>query len=94
MPGWLQKDGGSTTSVLVRCTCALVDMPRWEQDEATANKDLRFLGDVTQKMTLTKCWKPRTHQLLLCVGTPRHGQGAKQRVKENNAVRQVKQRWS
>ena len=53
-----------------------------------------FLGDVKQKVTLTKCWKPRIHQLLLYVGTSRQGQGAKQRMEENTAARQVKQRWS
>ena len=38
-------------SALVRCTRALVDMPRWEQDEDTDNKDLMFLGGVKLKVT-------------------------------------------
>ena len=60
----------------MRCTRALVDMPRWGQDGDTGNADLMFLGDVKQKVALTKFWKPRIHQLLLYVGTPRQGQGA------------------
>ena len=66
-------------------------MPRWEQDGDTVNNDLMFLGDVKQKVTLTKLWSPGVHQHLLCVGKPRQGQDAKQR---SNAARQVKQRWS
>ena len=47
----------------MRCTRALVDMPRWEQDGDTDTTDLMFVGDVKQKVTLIKCWKPRIHQL-------------------------------
>jgi hypothetical protein len=57
-------------------------------------KDIVFLRVVKQKVTKIQLWKPRIHQLLLYVGTPRQGHGAKQRMKENNAARQVKQRWS
>ena len=81
-------------SVLVCCTRALRDMPHWKQDEDSGQKDIMFLGDVKQKVAKIQSWKPRIHQLFLHVGTSRQGQGATQRMKENNAARQVKQRWS
>ena len=55
-PPWLHNDGGSWRSALVRCTRALVDMPRWEQDEDTDNTDKMLWVDAQQKVTLTKCW--------------------------------------
>jgi hypothetical protein len=91
IPPWLHNDSGLWCSSLWRSKRALEDMPRWEQDGDTVNNDLMLLGDVKQKVTLTKLWSPGAHQLLLYVGKPRQGQGAKQR---SNAVRQVKQRWS
>jgi hypothetical protein len=94
IPPWLHNDSGLWCSSLWRSTRALVDMPRWEQDGDTVNNDLMFLGGVKQKVALTKCWSPGIHQLLLYVGTSRQSQGAKQRMKQNNAARQVKQRWS
>jgi len=100
MLDWLHKDEGSMSSALVRCTRELVDMPRWEQDEDSDNKDLMLLGDVKQQVTNIQLWKPRIHQLVLYVGTPRQGHGATQRVREHSAARkgqyqrQVTQRWS
>ena len=54
--------------MLVRCTRALTDMPKWEQDEDSGQKDLMFLGDVKQKVAKIKSRMPRTHQLFLHVG--------------------------
>ena len=52
----------------MRCTRALTDMPKWEQDEDSGQKDLMFLGDVKQKVAKIKSRMPRTHQLFLHVG--------------------------
>ena len=74
-------------SLLVRSTRALSEMPQWEQDEDSGQKDIMLLGDVKQKVATIQLWKPRVHKLLLHVGTLRHGQGAKQRMREQHASR-------
>ena len=56
-------------SLLVRCTRALSDMPQWEQDEGSGQKDIMLLGDVKQKVANIEWWRPRFHQLFLHVGT-------------------------
>ena len=60
MPDWLHKDGRSMNSLLVRCTRALWDMPQWEQDEGSGQKDIMFVGDVKQKVAKIKSWMPPT----------------------------------
>ena len=37
-------------SLLVRSTRALSEMPQWEQDEDSGQKDIVLLGDVKQKL--------------------------------------------
>ena len=46
------------SSLLVRSTRALSDMPKWEQDEDNGQKDIMFLGDVKQKLPNIKWWMP------------------------------------
>ena len=57
-------------SLLVRSTRALSEMPKWEQDEDSGQKEIMFLGSVKQKLPNIKWWMPSIHQLWLHVGTP------------------------
>ena len=69
MLDWLHKDGRSMNSLLGRCTRVLSDMPQWEPDEDSGQKDIVFLGDAKQKVAKIKWWRPRIHQLFLYLGT-------------------------
>ena len=61
-------------------------MPQWKQAEDNGQKDVMFLGDVTQKVAKIKSRMPRIHQLFLHVDTFRHGHGAKQRQQSASRV--------
>ena len=78
-PDWIE-----TTASAQKCLLPLHRVPTWATPKASSTGLIK-LGRVKAKALNWKWWSWGLPHLLLWVGTPRQGQGAKQSFEENKA---------